>query len=366
MFVAVCDQNFGNSTSRCSKAGPSLPGISASRSSHSISSNGSRPGIVKKLRGVTLAVSSTTVFTYSSCGRRRVCLCLPLWSPCLLPAVLRHSEIFPRPALVALGADRDARRASDGTPARAPEGPAICMKSRGLIPTAVSAVLLRPGRGSAVSRPGGGTRRAAAGGEVAGRAGGEEQQRKAAEHEQRHRYRDGPRCRPGRPVRATGVSRLRVGRSTARRPVFVVVVCGVGACGVVSGAATPVSGRRRPGRACPVRALERAADVVLGVRVVADVRRQLLDRLVVAVEGDSCRRRGRRRTSRRSPARSTTRRAAATVAEEPCERARPRQGQGTASARPRRLMAAMRRSSRWSCCGAEPGCGGSMQSLPAA
>src|SRR5439155_1055011 len=43
MFVAVCDQNFGNSTSFCSKAGPSLPGISASRVSHSISSNGTRP-----------------------------------------------------------------------------------------------------------------------------------------------------------------------------------------------------------------------------------------------------------------------------------------------------------------------------------
>ena len=47
MFVAVCDQNFGNSTSFCSKTGPSLPGMKAVRSSHSISSNGSRPGIVK-------------------------------------------------------------------------------------------------------------------------------------------------------------------------------------------------------------------------------------------------------------------------------------------------------------------------------
>ena len=47
MLVAVCDQALGISTSRCSNAGPSLPGISASRNSHSISSNGSRPGIVK-------------------------------------------------------------------------------------------------------------------------------------------------------------------------------------------------------------------------------------------------------------------------------------------------------------------------------
>ena len=47
MFVAVCDQAFGNSTFFCSNAGPSLPGMCASRSSHSISSNGLRPGTVK-------------------------------------------------------------------------------------------------------------------------------------------------------------------------------------------------------------------------------------------------------------------------------------------------------------------------------
>ena len=44
MLVAVCDQNLGNSTLRCSNAGPFLPGMNASRISHSISSNGSRPG----------------------------------------------------------------------------------------------------------------------------------------------------------------------------------------------------------------------------------------------------------------------------------------------------------------------------------
>ena len=65
MFVAVCDQNFGNSTSFCSKAGPSLPGMKAWRSSHSTSSKGSRPGIVKRRRGATLASASTTVFTIS-------------------------------------------------------------------------------------------------------------------------------------------------------------------------------------------------------------------------------------------------------------------------------------------------------------
>jgi len=64
MFVAVGDQNFGNSTSRCSNAGPLLPGISASRVSHSISSNGSRPGIVKYRGDATLASSSRTLLTY--------------------------------------------------------------------------------------------------------------------------------------------------------------------------------------------------------------------------------------------------------------------------------------------------------------
>ncbi len=47
MFVAVCDQVFGNSTPFWSNAGFSLPGMNASRVSHSTSSNGSRPGIVK-------------------------------------------------------------------------------------------------------------------------------------------------------------------------------------------------------------------------------------------------------------------------------------------------------------------------------
>src|SRR5581483_3120749 len=65
MFVAVCDQNFGNSTLRCSNAGPFRPGIRASRVSHSISSNGSRPGMVKKRRTPRRAPSSVTVFTTS-------------------------------------------------------------------------------------------------------------------------------------------------------------------------------------------------------------------------------------------------------------------------------------------------------------
>ena len=49
MLVACCDQNFGISTSRCSNTTfPfSLP-ITAERTSHSISSNGSIPSRVKK------------------------------------------------------------------------------------------------------------------------------------------------------------------------------------------------------------------------------------------------------------------------------------------------------------------------------
>ena len=76
MFVAVCDQNFGNSTSFWSKAGLSLPGMKASRSSHSTSSNGSRPGIVKKRSTPTLASSSTTVFTTSATAVSVACGCL--------------------------------------------------------------------------------------------------------------------------------------------------------------------------------------------------------------------------------------------------------------------------------------------------
>src|SRR5438874_5085849 len=50
MFVAFCDQVLGNSTSRCSKAfPPSLKfGMTASRVSHSTSSNGWTPSFVKK------------------------------------------------------------------------------------------------------------------------------------------------------------------------------------------------------------------------------------------------------------------------------------------------------------------------------
>src|SRR2546426_6917175 len=50
MFVACCDQNFGISTSRCSNTTLpfSLP-MTAERTSHSTSSNGSSPSRVKNL-----------------------------------------------------------------------------------------------------------------------------------------------------------------------------------------------------------------------------------------------------------------------------------------------------------------------------
>ena len=66
MFVAVCDQNFGNSTPFCSKTGLSLPGMKASRISHSISSNGSRPGIVKYRRTPRRRSGAETLFRSAS------------------------------------------------------------------------------------------------------------------------------------------------------------------------------------------------------------------------------------------------------------------------------------------------------------
>jgi hypothetical protein len=61
MFVAVADQKTGNSTSRCSKAGPSLPGMTASRTSHSTSSYGSTPGVVlRRVMPIARSVSSGT------------------------------------------------------------------------------------------------------------------------------------------------------------------------------------------------------------------------------------------------------------------------------------------------------------------
>src|SRR4051794_17193099 len=64
MLVAVCDQNEGNSTSFCSKEGPSLPGISAVRVSHTTASNGSAPSSVK--------YRSTPIETSSLPSRTRV------------------------------------------------------------------------------------------------------------------------------------------------------------------------------------------------------------------------------------------------------------------------------------------------------
>jgi hypothetical protein len=46
MFVAFCDQLFGNSTPFCSNAGFSGSPITASRSSQSIASNGCTPASV--------------------------------------------------------------------------------------------------------------------------------------------------------------------------------------------------------------------------------------------------------------------------------------------------------------------------------
>src|SRR3954470_13980192 len=53
MFVEFCDQDFGNSTPRCSNAGFSGSPMTASRISHSIASNGLTPGSVKRLPTLT-------------------------------------------------------------------------------------------------------------------------------------------------------------------------------------------------------------------------------------------------------------------------------------------------------------------------
>src|SRR5919201_7008533 len=53
MFVAFCDQLFGNSTPRCSNAGFSGSPMIASRISHSTASKGLTPGSVKRLPTLT-------------------------------------------------------------------------------------------------------------------------------------------------------------------------------------------------------------------------------------------------------------------------------------------------------------------------
>ena len=105
------------------------------------------------------------------------------------------------------------------------------------------------------------------------------------------------RCRP--PPRLP-----RSARSSEPPEEGVPLVVSVGSVGVVP-RRRPASGRssRRRCRLAALAVLERALDVVLRARVVADVARQDLDRVVVAVERRRSRRRGRCRTSRRSPAR---------------------------------------------------------------
>ena len=49
-FVAVCDQDAGASTPFCSKTFPPSPGMTASRSSHEISSYGWTPSLVNVRR----------------------------------------------------------------------------------------------------------------------------------------------------------------------------------------------------------------------------------------------------------------------------------------------------------------------------
>src|SRR5215212_9714411 len=60
MFVAFCDQLFGNSTPRCSNAGFSGSPMIASRISHSMASNGLTPDSVKRLPTLTPSPAAVT------------------------------------------------------------------------------------------------------------------------------------------------------------------------------------------------------------------------------------------------------------------------------------------------------------------
>ena len=66
MFVAVCDQNFGNSTFFCSNAGPFFPGMWASRDLPLDLVERVAAPIVNSRRTARLASSSTTLLTSSS------------------------------------------------------------------------------------------------------------------------------------------------------------------------------------------------------------------------------------------------------------------------------------------------------------
>ena len=66
MFVAVCDQNFGNSTPFCSNTGLSLPGISASRDLPLDLVERVAPGDREVALEREFCAASTTSFTTSS------------------------------------------------------------------------------------------------------------------------------------------------------------------------------------------------------------------------------------------------------------------------------------------------------------
>ena len=295
MFVAVCDQNFGNSTFALLEGGPVLAGDDrvAELPLDLVERIAARDREEPPRRDARRLVDDHVL---ELAPRRALRARLPvpaLRSPCFLPS--RSYDIskirFGRPRTLSGAAERiaDVResvgRNSQFVLAKILQ---IAEKRRTMIPDRESRRDRRPSE----ARFEAGRRNAArleAPGQVPGRAGGDEQEREPAEDEQRHRHRVGARGveRADAGFGAAVVSRLRSARRAVVR-LRPVAVPGVVAGGVVAASSSPASGRWSPAaQACRSACLERARDVVLGARVVADVARQDLDRVVVAVERDS-------------------------------------------------------------------------------
>src|SRR4051812_28629435 len=99
MLVACWDQNLGISTSRCSKTTSpfSLP-ITAARSSHSTSSNGSTPGRVK-YRGNSSPAAAAVALSTTSSWRSCWAIVFVSWAAlvCILPLLPNFDDTTLRP-----------------------------------------------------------------------------------------------------------------------------------------------------------------------------------------------------------------------------------------------------------------------------
>ena len=296
MFVAVCDQKRGNSTSLCSNAGPSLPGISASRSSHSTSSNGSRPGMVKNRRGATFASPfDDRVHVFLRSLGQRSCLSggagrflggghslPPEPSMTSEPPVRRGSAPASGPGMLGgRSDDTDKQQENSEIPANCGNPPF----------TPVKGVYRREG---VRRRPAAGRRRPC--GRSSGAPGSRPSRRRGAARRgrpgrsaARARTR-GRTCRRSRPPRSGRSCRSRSCSSRASSPSS--ASCPAwSASRRLGGRRRGLGRRRRAGRRLAARVLlallrvrQRAADLLLRVRVVEHVGREDADRLAVARE----------------------------------------------------------------------------------